>query len=72
LFFFVHLQPDYRFLITGYSMGGALASLTAYRLAKEKGVSGARIALYTFGQPRVGGYAYAREHDRLVPHTYEL
>jgi triacylglycerol lipase len=37
--------------LTGHSMGGALAVLTACRLAK---IGRAPVAIYTFGSPRVG------------------
>ena len=62
--------------VTGHSLGGALASLAAYRLAKEgKPVR----ATYTFGSPRVGNldfysgynvvnYRFVHNND-LVPHV---
>jgi hypothetical protein len=62
--------------VTGHSLGGALASLAAYRLAAE----GIPIrAAYTFGSPRVGNldfysgynvvnYRFVHNND-LVPHV---
>lgn len=47
-------------LITGHSLGGALAVLCAYRLA-TKGIPIA--AVYTFGQPRVGDAAFVHSYN---------
>jgi len=43
-------------LVTGHSLGGALAMLTAVDLAQL----GPRLATYTFGQPRVGNRVLAK------------
>ncbi len=49
--------------ITGHSLGGALATLFAFRLQRAgHGVSG----LYTFGSPRVGCRCFAAQHDWLL------
>lgn len=55
--------------ITGHSLGGALAILTAARLRLEKDepVHG----VYTFGQPRVGDREFAKNFDAaLRSHTF--
>lgn len=44
---------------TGHSLGGALATLAAYRYNDVAG-------LYTFGSPRVGDYAFARAFANSV------
>jgi hypothetical protein len=59
-----HLIPDgARLLITGHSLGAALATLAAARLRRG--------SLYTFGSPRVGDKAFAAsmqdiDHSRYV------
>jgi hypothetical protein len=55
--------PDSQLWITGHSLGGALAALAATSLEYQGfKVSG----LYTFGQPRVGDWAFTREvNDRM-------
>ncbi len=45
--------------LTGHSMGGALAVLTACRLAKHWG---APVAVYTFGAPRIGDLAFCKSY----------
>ncbi len=46
---------DKPLFLTGHSMGGALAVLTACRLAK---MNGPPVAIYTFGSPRIGDRAF--------------
>jgi hypothetical protein len=49
--------------ITGHSLGGALATLFAFRLQRAgHNVCG----LYTFGSPRVGCGCFAAQHDWLL------
>lgn len=56
-------NPDYSTILTGHSLGGALASLACTDL-KAGGVP-VKIA-YTIGAPRVGNKAYADFNDRLA------
>jgi hypothetical protein len=57
---------DKPLFLTGHSMGGALAVLTACRLAK---MSRPPVATYTFGSPRVGDRAFCAGYK--VP-TYRI
>ena len=43
------LNPEYRTMVTGHSLGGAVAVITALRLKKV----GYSVSVYTFGQPKV-------------------
>ncbi|KAJ6476485.1 lipase [Mycena vitilis] len=49
--------PGFRVVVTGHSMGGALASFGAPLI--KGALPSATVALYTFGQPRVGNAEYA-------------
>lgn len=75
-------HPSAKLFITGYSLGGALATIAAMDL-KEKFNPSNKMMLYTYGQPRVGNAAlsdyifsifnqsnYIRivNHDDSVPH----
>ncbi|KAJ7664496.1 Alpha/Beta hydrolase protein [Mycena polygramma] len=51
------LFPRFRVVVTGHSLGGAIASLSAPLL--KAALPSATVALYTFGQPRVGNAEYA-------------
>jgi len=65
----INQSPTYQVIVTGHSLGGALASQASTMLA----YSNITIPyLYTFGQPRVGSYYYARSHDHLVHTSYRV
>ncbi|EIE21257.1 alpha/beta-hydrolase [Coccomyxa subellipsoidea C-169] len=60
--------------ITGHSLGGALATLAAHELratARSYGVD-RELACYTFGAPRVGNHAFAREFNEVAPDTWHI
>ncbi|OAA34621.1 lipase [Metarhizium rileyi] len=50
------LHPKYQIKVTGYSLGAAMATLSAAYLRKAK----IKADLYTFGSPRVGNEAFAK------------
>ncbi|HEX4795462.1 MAG TPA: lipase family protein [Humisphaera sp.] len=52
---------DKPLFLTGHSMGGALAVLTACRLAK---LGRPPIATYTFGSPRIGDHAFCAGYEQ--------
>ncbi|CAD5230028.1 unnamed protein product [Bursaphelenchus xylophilus] len=52
--------PDYEIYITGHSLGGALAGLTATWLSNIMPGIKDRIVLYTFGQPRIGTLQFVK------------
>lgn len=62
-------------LITGHSLGGALAVLCAYHLSRWfhwRGGKKPKLLVYTFGQPRVGDMAFERSYDHYVPHSFQV
>ncbi|KAH3853204.1 uncharacterized protein LOC127875192 [Dreissena polymorpha] len=62
----------YEIVVTGHSLGGAMASLTAYSLVQKGVVAKERMSLYTFGMPRVGDTRYAFNHDNKVPNSWRI
>jgi hypothetical protein len=65
-------EPPPRLLVTGHSLGGALATLAAHALVTKFPELAPRAAVYTYGAPRVGNRAFAFEFDALVPDCFAL
>lgn len=59
-----------KILLTGHSLGGALAHLAAYDITKA--FPGATVRVYTFGSPRVGNHAFAKDYDATVPDSWAI
>jgi len=66
-------NPDaVRVLCTGHSLGGAVAQLASFDIARELGVPPAMMSVYTFGCPRIGNRALAAESAEVVPDTWHV
>jgi triacylglycerol lipase len=64
-------RPVKNLLVTGHSLGGALAVLCARRALHELGI--AADAVYTFGQPRTGNALFADDFNGVLgERTYRL
>ncbi|XP_068658763.1 probable feruloyl esterase A isoform X1 [Aristolochia californica] len=57
-------------MVTGHSMGGAMASFCALDLTVNHEVK--NVQLMTFGQPRVGNAAFASYFKKHVPNTIRI
>ncbi|MEM9806011.1 MAG: lipase family protein [Cyanobacteria bacterium P01_D01_bin.56] len=55
-------------VVTGHSLGGALAKLCAVDLQYNLG-SEVSMEVYTFGAPRIGNKAFAESYNHRVPKT---
>jgi hypothetical protein len=55
----IQKYPAYTIVFTGHSMGGAIAALNAYNLVSQGLLTWDKIALVTFGQPRLGNQQFA-------------
>ncbi|BDA50387.1 probable lipase at C-terminar half [Coccomyxa sp. Obi] len=66
--------PSTQVYLTGHSLGGALAMLAAYDVARAlEGVAKrTEVACYTFGSPRVGNYAFAWDYGKTVPDSWSI
>ena len=56
----VHAHPEYRVIVVGHSLGGALATLAAGSIRNRSAHLLQVTELYTFGSPRVGSYQTAK------------
>lgn len=59
-----HKAPGAKVTVAGHSLGGAVAGLVGYELKKT--APDADIKVVTFGAPRFGDEAFAKDYDRLL------
>mgnify|MGYP002777086817 CR=1 FL=1 len=64
-------HPAPNVIVTGHSLGGALATLCAVDLQFNFSEQCA-IEVYTFGAPRVGNSGFTKSFDRRVPTSYRI
>jgi hypothetical protein len=67
------LMEDRRYpslLVTGHSLGGALACLCAYRL--RTALPSPELRVITFGQPRVGTMYWQSMYNACIPNTLRV
>ncbi|KAF7299730.1 Lipase-3 domain-containing protein [Mycena chlorophos] len=57
-------EEGFRIVVTGHSLGGAIASIAAPSL--KAALPDAELKLFTFGQPRVGNANFARMVENLI------
>eukprot|EP00479_Gromia_sphaerica_P005319 TRINITY_DN16346_c0_g1_i1.p1 TRINITY_DN16346_c0_g1~~TRINITY_DN16346_c0_g1_i1.p1 ORF type:complete len:186 (-),score=21.79 TRINITY_DN16346_c0_g1_i1:89-646(-) len=67
----VRAYPNYEVLYTGHSLGGAMAMIGAFDLRRTNTIPSSTL-VYTFGQPRVGNYAFSQLYDSLLSETYRI
>ncbi|GMH44638.1 hypothetical protein BSKO_12590 [Bryopsis sp. KO-2023] len=65
-------KGEARLLVTGHSLGGAMAVVAAFDIAKRCGLRSDQISCYTYGAPRVGNHAFVKEYNSLVPDTWQV
>uniref|UniRef100_A0AC35TSS5 Lipase_3 domain-containing protein n=1 Tax=Rhabditophanes sp. KR3021 TaxID=114890 RepID=A0AC35TSS5_9BILA len=63
---------NYDVVFTGYSLGGALASIASLKAYKDNLRASNKISLITYGMPRVGNYLFASNHDRIITNSYRI
>ncbi|KAG2495118.1 hypothetical protein HYH03_006728 [Edaphochlamys debaryana] len=66
-------EGRWRVVLTGHSLGGALATLAAYDLANiYQNAAQDRVVCYTFASPRVCNDDFACSYNHLVPYTWRF
>ena len=66
------LDPKIPCYITGHSLGAAVATLVAMKIAQQVPQLKDRIQLYTFAGPRVGSPQFVKVHSQLIPNSYRI
>ncbi|GAB0490403.1 hypothetical protein MMPV_001640 [Pyropia vietnamensis] len=64
--------PNRRVMVTGHSLGGALATLCAFDCRVQLGMSELDVTVITFGSPRVGNRAFTRRFLAAVPVCFRI
>jgi predicted lipase len=69
----LRIKPDADIIITGHSLGGAVATLYAdHVLNRWPGKFQDRLSLVTFGSPRVGNKEFAAYSNRILKNIYRV
>jgi hypothetical protein len=63
---------NYKFIFTGHSLGGALATIAAFDAVTSYNLPAQQAILYNFGSPRVGNFELASAIEKAVPQIYRL
>uniref|UniRef100_A0A0K0F3Q0 Lipase_3 domain-containing protein n=1 Tax=Strongyloides venezuelensis TaxID=75913 RepID=A0A0K0F3Q0_STRVS len=63
---------NFKVIVTGHSLGGAMAALIGLRIQFEEIRKSSDIFLYTFGEPRVGTHTFAIHFDKRVPNCWRV
>jgi len=66
------LDPSKPLLITGHSLGGALAHLAALDVALQVPELQPNLQLYTYASPRVGSPDWVKYFNQQVPNHYRV
>ncbi|KAI3713788.1 hypothetical protein L1987_72374 [Smallanthus sonchifolius] len=64
------IYGDLKIMVTGHSMGGAMAAFCGLDLALIYGSK--NVQVMTFGQPRIGNAAFASYYSEVVPNTFRV
>lgn len=64
------LYGDLQIMVTGHSMGGAMASFCGLDLMVNFGMQ--NVQVMTFGQPRIGNAAFSSYFSQIVPNTIRV
>jgi len=64
-------QAPWRVLVTGHSLGGALANLCSHDICSTLG-DRAQLTCTTFGAPRPGNHAFASSFRKAVPDAWDI
>ena len=67
----INKHPDYQVIVTGHSLGGAVATIISFAIKYDKYFNNS-LVLITFGQPRTGNYYFAEYVTSNVDHIFRI
>lgn len=67
----INRHSDYQVIVTGHSLGGAVASIISFAIKYQNYFSNS-LVLITFGQPRAGNYYFAEYVTQNVDHIFRI
>lgn len=59
-------------IITGHSLGGALATICAVYLKENPNLNKYNISVYTYGSPRVGNKKFKKLYNKHIKESYRI
>jgi hypothetical protein len=62
----------YSVVVTGFSLGGALAAITGLKIVAEGHQTNDQVYLLTYGEPRVGNSRFAEHIDGLFKYSHRV
>ncbi|VDK18506.1 unnamed protein product [Anisakis simplex] len=65
-------HPSYELWVTGYSLGGSMASIASTYIVSSGLFKASKVKLITFGEPRTGDHEFATVHGQLLYYTYRV
>ena len=68
-------DPNASIIVTGHSLGGALAALCTYSLSAcvtSTVAQSRKVVCYTYGMPRIGNTSFTNAFNALCPETYAV
>eukprot|EP00884_Botryococcus_braunii_P003299 jgi/Botrbrau1/12970/Bobra.154_2s0020.4 len=67
-------EAEWTVYVTGHSLGGALATLSAFDFATRtpRGKKKPRVVMYNYGAPRVGNKVFAEAYNQEVPDSWRV
>lgn len=64
--------PDYKVVVSGHSLGAAMATLTSLDLVQKGVVPANKLKLFDFGSPRVGNSEFAKWASSALPDRHRV
>jgi len=64
--------PDFTYIFTGHSLGGALTTLAAFDAVTSGVVPSTQALMYTFGSPRVGNVILTKAIESSIAEIYRV